>query len=91
MVVYIELEPNLSNCIETLVKKEYRQTLNRILKEKVEDEQLFERLEVLRLFLESTDFSYLRSQYEKYLTEGKRIRFKIHSRDEKVSYELIVL
>ena len=77
--VVIELEPNLSNCIEILAKREYKKTLSTILKAGTEDEELSERLEALRLFLESTDFSYLRSQYEKYLTEGKRIRFKIHS------------
>jgi len=50
-----------------LAKKEYKHTLNYILKTETEDEELSERLEVLRLFLESTDFGALRSQYEKYL------------------------
>jgi hypothetical protein len=88
--VYIELEPTLSSCIETLVKREYKQVLNTILKAKTEDEELSERLEVLRLFLESTDFGAPRSQYEKYLEEGKKVRFRIYSTKGKVSYKLVI-
>jgi hypothetical protein len=71
--VLIELEPNLSSCIETLAKREYEKALSTILKAGTEDEELSERLEVLRLFLESTDFSALRSRYEKYLERQKRL------------------
>jgi len=42
-----------------LAKREYKQVLNTILKAKTGDEELSERLEVLRLFLESTDFGPL--------------------------------
>jgi hypothetical protein len=89
-VVSIELKPNLSSCIETLSKKEYEQTLNLLLKKGSVDEALGERLEVLRLFLESTDFGRLRSQYEGYLTEGKKVTFLIYPEEGKVSYKLIV-
>jgi len=89
-VVPIELKPNLSSCIETLSKKEYERTLNLLLKEGCADEELGKRLEVLRLFLESTDFGYLRSQYEGYLTEGKKVIFLIYPEEGKVSYQLIV-
>jgi hypothetical protein len=58
--VFIELEPNLSNCIETLAKKEYEKVLTTILRTGAEDEELSGRAEVLRLFLESTDFGVLR-------------------------------
>jgi hypothetical protein len=60
-MVPIELKPNLSSCIETLSKREYEQTLNLLLKKGSVDEELGERLEVLRLFLESADFGHLRS------------------------------
>ncbi len=86
----IELKPNLSTCIETLSKKEYEQTLNLLLKEGCSDEELGKRLEVLKLFLESTDFGHLRSQYEGYLTEGKKVIFLIYPEEDKVSYKLIV-
>jgi hypothetical protein len=60
-MVCIDLKPDLSSCIETLSKKEYERTLNLLLKERGIDEGLGERLEVLRLFLESADFGHLRS------------------------------
>jgi hypothetical protein len=89
-VVCIELQPNLSSCIETLSKKEYEQTLSLLLKGEGMDEELGERLEVLRLFLESTDFTNLRSQYEGYLMKGKQVTFLIYPEGGKVSYKLMI-
>ena len=89
-MVCVELKPNLSSCIETVSKKEYERTLNLLLKEKSVDERLGERLEVLRLFLESADFGHLRSQYEGYLTEGKEVTFLIYPEGERVNYKLII-
>ncbi len=89
-MVPVELKPNLSSCIETLSKKEYERTLNLLLKEGCTDEELGKRLEALRLFLESTDFGHLRSQYEGHLTEGKKVTFLIYPEEGKVSYKLIV-
>ena len=87
---FIELEPNPSSCIETLAKREYKKTLSTILKAGTENEELSERMEVLRLFLESTDFGALRSRYEKYLEEGKRVKFRIYSKKGRVNYKLTV-
>ena len=89
-MVCIELKPNLSSCIETLSKKEYERTLNLLLKEGRVDEELGERLEILKLFLKSTNFGHLRSQYEGYLTEGRKVTFLIYLEEGKVSYKLIV-
>jgi len=89
-MVCIELKPNLSSCIETLSKQEYERTLNLLLKQGPVDEELGERLEVLRQFLESTDFGHLRSQYEGYLTEGKKVKFLIYPEEGKASYKVIV-
>ena len=89
-MVCIELRPNLSSCIETLSKKEYERTLNLLLKGECMDEELGERLEVLRLFLESTDFSNLRSQYEGYLMKGKQVTFLVYPEEGKASYKLVV-
>ena len=89
-MVPIELKPNLSSCIETLSKKEYEQTLNLLLKKGSVDEELGERLEVLRLFLESTDFGHLRSQYEGYLAGGKKVTFLIYPEEGKVNYQVMV-
>jgi len=89
-MVPIELKPDLLSCIEALSKKEYERTLNLLLKKGLGDKGLGERLEVLRLFLESTDFGYLRSQYEGYLTEGKKVTFLIYPEEGKVRYKQIV-
>ena len=89
-MVCIELKPNLSSCIETLSKQEYDRTLNLLLKRESVDEELGERLETLRLFLESTDFGQLRGQYERHLVEGKRVTFLIFSKEGKISYNVIV-
>ena len=89
-MVCIELKPDLSNCIETLSKKEYERTLNLLLKEGSANEELGERLEVLRLFLESTDFGCLRGQYEGYLAGGKKVTFLIYPDGGKVDYKLRV-
>lgn len=88
--VLIELEPTLSSCIETLAKKEYNRVLGNILRGESEDEGLSERLETLRLFLESADFNELRSKYEGFLEEGKRVIFRIYLTDGKPAYELII-
>ena len=89
-MVHVELKPNLSSCIETLSKKEYERTLNLLLKNGPKNEELGERLELLRLFLESTNFGNLRSQYERFLVEGKRVIFLIYPELGKASYKMIV-
>jgi hypothetical protein len=72
------------------LKQEYERVLNLLLKKGPVDEGLGEKLEVLRLFLESTDFGRLRSQYEGYLIEGKKVTFLIYPEEGKVSYKLTV-
>jgi len=89
-MVCIELKPNVSSCIETLSKKEYERTLNLLLKEGRVNEELGERLEVLRLFLESADFGHFRSQYGGYLKEGRKVTFLIYPEGGNVSHKLIV-
>ena len=89
-MVCVRLKPDLSNCIETLSKKEYERTLNLLPKEESVNEKLGERLEVLRVFLESADFCDLRSQYEGYVTEGKKVTFLIYPESGKASYKLMV-
>jgi hypothetical protein len=89
-MICVELKPNLSTCIETLSKREYEQTLHLILKKESRDEKLGERLEGLRIFLESADFGQLRSQYEGYLAEGRMITFLIYYEEGKMNYKWIV-
>ena len=89
-MVPIEIKPTLTICIESLSKIEYERTLNLLLKNGSLDEELGERLEALRIFLESTDFGHLRSQYERYLDEGKEVIFLIFMDKGKVGYKMIV-
>jgi hypothetical protein len=73
-----------------LAKREYEKVLNTLLRTGTEDKELSEKLETLRLFLESTDFGALRSRYEKYLEDGKKVKFRIYSTKGGVSYKLII-
>ncbi len=86
-MICIELKPNLSSCIEALSKREYEQTLNLLLKEGLLDEKLGDKLEALRLFLESANFDQLRGQYEEYLTKERKVTFLIYYEKGKMSYE----
>jgi len=75
--------------VETKAKRLYNQLLGELL-DKGEEGELGERLETLRLFLESADFSKLRSESEKHLVEGKRVRFTIHLEEGKPEYQMKV-
>lgn len=90
IMVSVKIKPTFSSCIETLSKIEYERTLNLLLKKEPLDEELGEKLEMLRIFLESTDFGHLRSQYEVYLDEGKEVTFLIFMEEGKVGYKMIV-
>jgi translation initiation factor IF-3 len=55
-----------------------------------EDKKLEEKIELLKAFLESMDFKKLRSQSERYLVEGKKVKFIICWKEGKPSYEMVV-
>ena len=84
---YIELEPELDACIETKARREYNRVLSELLK-KGEEKELAERLDILRLFLESADFNRLRSESEKHLVAGKTVRFVMYLENGKPEYEM---
>ncbi len=71
----LELEPSLEECIQTLAKREYERLVRSALESGDLDEETAGALEALKDFLEKTDFPRLRSRYEPYLAEGKRVRF----------------
>ena len=52
-----------------------------------ENEKLQDKLETLKSFLESMDFSKLRSEYEKHLLTGKRVIFKVRLDEGQLEYE----
>ena len=76
--------------METKAKREYNQILGDLLN-KGEDVELGERLETLRLFLESTDFSKLRNEYEKYLIQGRVVKFIVYLEEGKPKYEMKII
>ena len=73
--------------METQAKRQYNQILSELLKNGEEGE-LVEKFETLRLFLESTDFKKLRSESEKHLIEGKKVKFILHLEEGKPKYEM---
>ncbi|MDD4924762.1 MAG: hypothetical protein PHF74_08070 [Dehalococcoidales bacterium] len=85
----IELIPDLEQCIETVARKEHARVLARLLASGQRNRELEEKLEILRLFLETADFKKLRAESEKMLLEGKRVRFLVYS-DNGVKYEIRV-
>ena len=89
-MVNIELEPELFACVEAKAKRQYEQIQKELLKGG-EEKELTERLEILRLFLESADFSKLRSESEKHLLEGKRVKFLLSLEKGKPKYEMRIV
>jgi hypothetical protein len=85
--IKIELEPELTACIETKARREYQKVLSRLLQEG-RDERLEAELEMLRFFLESADFSRLRETYEKNLVAGERVRFILRLGKDRPEYEI---
>lgn len=86
----VELFPSLYHCIETIAREEFWNSVNQYMEGEQNDEKFERRIELLKSFLESMDFKKLRSQSEKYLVEGKQIKFVISWKDDKPSYEIVV-
>jgi len=87
----IELFPSLSHCIETTAREEFWNSVNQYMENGLEDKKLEEKIELLKAFLESMDFQKLRSQSEKYLMEGKQVKFVISWEEGKPSYEMVLI
>ncbi len=71
----IEFRPSLSECIETPAGREYWRSLQSCLMSTENSQGLQTKVELLRLFLESADFSRLRAESEGWLSEGRNVRF----------------
>jgi hypothetical protein len=87
-MIEVELVPDLSNCIETVAKRKYQKTVQSLMSSKEVSDELKEKMEILRLFLEGTDFRKLRAESEAHLVQGKRVTFVIHLKDGKAKYEM---
>jgi hypothetical protein len=86
----VELFPSLSHCIETTAREEFWNSVNQYMGNGEENKELEQRIELLKAFLESMDFKKLRSQSEKYLIEGKVVKFVIYWKAGKPSYQMVV-
>jgi len=86
----IELFPSLSHCIETTAKEEFWSSVNEYAQSNQEDEKLEQKIELLKAFLESMDFGKLRSESEKYLLQGKTVKFVIYWKEDRPSYDMLI-
>ena len=74
----IELVPDLEHCIETLARKKHTELTQLLLTKEVNNTESEEKLETLRLFLETADFRKLRAESEKHLAKGESVRFSVY-------------
>jgi hypothetical protein len=86
----VELTPDLSSCIETTARREYEMANKTLLTAAKWDEEVAQRAETLRLFLENMDFKKLRSESEKHLLNGKSVKFVISLDNGILRYEMLV-
>jgi len=61
----VELIPDLSHCIETVAKREHTAVSKQLLTYGRRNKDLEEKLEILRLFLETANFKKLRAESKK--------------------------
>ena len=86
----IELFPSLSHCIETTARDEFWNSVNSYMESGQKNNELEEKIKLLKAFLESMDFKKLRSESEKQLIEGKTVKFVIRWQEAKPSYDIVV-
>jgi len=87
-MVKIELIPTLDLCIEGTARQEYLTSTDEYMQRGRKDRKLEEKIELLRMFLETADFRKLRAESEKHLIEGKKVRFILISEKGKPRYEM---
>ena len=90
MAIQIVLTPTVSHCIETVAKREYWKNVTTYLKKRKGNTRLEEKIELLRSFLETTDFSNLRKQSEEHILNGKQVQFIVSVKNKKLLYEMTV-
>jgi hypothetical protein len=86
--VKIELIPNLDLCIEGTARQEYKKSADEYMRKGKKDRKLEEKIEMLRMFLETADFRKLRAESERHLIEGKKVRFILTLAKGKPRYEM---
>ena len=89
-MIKLALSPDLSHCIETVARNEYREALGKLLTSGEGGEELKEKVELLRMFLETMDFRQLRKESEEHLLEGRKVKFTVYLEAGKPKYDLKV-
>jgi len=74
----------------TVAKEKHSELVQTLLDSKASNSEMEEKLETLRLFLETADFRKLRSESEKQLIEGKNARFTVYPEAWALRYEMHV-
>ncbi len=88
MTLQIELVPTLDLCIEGTARQEYKKCADEYMLHGKKDTKLEQKIELLRMFLETADFRKLRAESEKHLVEGKKVRFILTLEKGKPVYEM---
>ena len=88
IIVKIELVPTLDLCIEGTARQEYKKSADEYMRKGEKDRKLEDKIELLRMFLETMDFRKLRAESEKHLIEGKKVRFILTSEEGKPRYKM---
>ncbi|MFO7772864.1 MAG: hypothetical protein R6V59_02820 [Dehalococcoidia bacterium] len=86
----VELYPALHRCIESTARDEFWNSAKQYMEGGQNDKRLEERIKLLKTFLESADFGKLRSQSEKHLAEGKKVKFVVCLREGDLHHEMVV-
>ncbi len=86
----IELFPSLSGCIETVAKAEYQEIMRQLLAAGEDKAKLGDRAELLRVFLETTDFKKLRCESEEHLINGRVVKFVLYLENGTPRYKMIL-
>jgi hypothetical protein len=86
----IELVPALSQCIETVARKEYDETVGQLLASVEDKRKLLGIAGLLKNFLETADFKKLRAESERYLVDGKHVKFTVYAQGRVLKYEMQV-
>ncbi|MDD5037780.1 MAG: hypothetical protein PHN78_00440 [Dehalococcoidales bacterium] len=74
----IELVPDLDHCIETIARRKHAELTQILLGSEAGDTEAEEKLDILKLFLETADFRKLRSKSERQLIDGRNVRFTVY-------------
>jgi len=77
-VDFIELYPDLVHCIETVAREKYWNLASELMEDDGKKVELPGKVELMREFLQSAEFSLLRRESEKYLMSGRKVKFTVY-------------